>query len=352
MLIISILAAAIIPAVVSQMDAAARTKEAKDLSAFADALQASILRTGYIPTATDWAAAIANEEANAASNVSTNQRRFARAYLINTNLSLARPGDSRLPYQQGTNGIARPINATLMIVGSTRGHLPMASGAPSAAAFTELWNTPAGQKPATWTTYRGSGDDLLVQRINLEPLFCRLILHNLSTNGQPHFQINAATAVPLTNSFARESYYLKGTVVGLFSNNTILQVREILRDDTHRVFDGTFWRDQLLQGSVSTAAATSSGIASQFLAASPPYGNDAWERGHHHYKGKGNTSPAGVAAMLYGYMFAYTAWSSQSPCFGYDDSSDDGKGEKSSHRNMMDKVFDEFEHGANLFDKR
>lgn len=352
MLIISILAAAIIPAVLSQLDAAARTKEAKDLNAFAAALQASILRTGYIPTATDWAAAVADEVANAPSNVSTNQRHFARAYLINPALSLAGTG---LPYQQGTNGTARPANATLMIVGSTRGNLPLVSGA---TAFTELWNTAPGQKPATWTTYRGNGDDLLVQRINLEPLFCRLILHNLATNGQPRFKINAnSNGVALAvNASARVSYYLKGTVVGLFDPNanpssaTNLQVREILRDDTHRVFDGTYWRDQLLQGSVSTTASNSSGIASQFLAADPPH--DVHDNDHHHYEGKGNVTPAGVAAMLYGYMFAYTAWSSQSPCFGYDDSTDDGKGEKSSHRNMMDKVFDEFEHGAKLFDSR
>ena len=334
MLIIAVLAAAIIPAVLSQLDAAARTKEAKDLSALAAALQTSVLRHQQIPDHTGWAAAAADEVANAPNNVSTNQRHFARAYLINPALSLAGTG---LPFTQTTNGTARPANATLMIVGSTRGNLPLVSGAPSAAAFTELWTNAPGQKPTTWTTYSGNGDDLQVQRINLEPLFCRLILHNLAANGQPRFQISSNALVTLTtNSPARVSYYLKGTVFGLFDTNANLQAREILSGDTYRVFDGSFWRDELIQGRPSVAAASTSGFASQFLAALPPSPAPKWD-----------ATPKGVATMFYTYMFAYSAWASETPCFRYDGN---GNNKKCPEHNLMDQALDNFKKGGNLLD--
>lgn len=333
MLIIAILAAAIIPAVVSQMDAAARTKEAKDLSAFANALQSSILRNQRIPGSSDWAVAVADEAANAPGNVSTNGRRFARSFLINPGLSLAGAG---LPYLQTANGSAnRPANATLMIVGSTRGHLPLTSGSPSADAYAELWNTPAGQKPASWTTYPGTGDDLIVQRINLEPLFCRLILHNLGTNSQPRFQIGTnALGTLTTNSPTRVSYFLKGTVFGLFAPDSSLLGREILAGDTYRVFDQNYtcWRDQIAQGRVSTAVANSRSYASQFLVS--PFRATQW-----------GATPQGVATMFYTYMFAYNSWANETPCFRYEGKGNNGK---CPQQNLIQQALDNFSKGGNL----
>ncbi len=341
LLIISLLAAAIIPAMMRQLDAAARTKEAKDLSTLAASLQTSILRQQQIPDAAGWVAAVASELAAAPNTISTNQRRFARAYLINPNLSLARSGATNLPYLQGSAGVARPANATVILVGSTRGHLPVASGVLSSADFTELWNTPTGQRPGSWTSYAGSAEDLIVQRVNLEPLFYRFILDNLATNGQPSFQIGTNALVALSpNNPARVSYYLDGTVVGLYDTNASpnLLAREILRADTYRVFDETCncWREEMLKGRSSNLARDLGRISGDFLSAPSP-GN------------KWDATPKGTATIYYSFMFAYSAWASETPCFRYDGN---GNSKFAPQQIAIDGALDAFKKSGNLMDAK
>ena len=335
LLIISLLAAAIIPAMMRQLDAAARTKEAKDLSTLAASLQTSILRQQQIPDAAGWVAAVASELAAAPNTISTNQRRFARAYLINPAFSVAGAG---LPYSQTATGSTnRPTNATVMLVGSTRGHLPVLSS----ANFTELWNTPTGQRPGSWTNYSGNAEDLLVQRVNLQPLFHRLILDNLATNGQPRFQIGASALVALSpNNPARVSYYLDGTVLGLHDTNASpnLLAREILRADTYRVFDETCncWREEMLKGRSSNLARDLGRISGDFLSAPSP-GN------------KWDATPKGTATIYYSFMFAYSAWASETPCFRYDGN---GNSKFAPQQIAIDGALDAFKKSGNLMDPK
>lgn len=315
MAILAILAAALVPSLMRQMDTAARIKEAKDLSALADGLQASILRNQQVPDAAGWAAMVAEELAHAANNVATNQRRFARAYLINPNLSLARPGATGLPYVQGTNGVARPVNATLMLVGSTRGVLPLSSGTPTAAEYAALWNTPQGQKPTTslWDDYTSSGEDLLVQRVNLEPLFCRLILTNPTTNTPPRFSIDTSSPITLTTNLTPWiRYYLTGTTFGLFDTNANLVGREVLQADTYRVFDGTAWRDSLLQGATAASGGTRT-LQDLFINSPAPTPNPKWYG-----------TPRGVASIFQSFMYSYSSWANQNPCFSYGGAGNNG----------------------------
>src|SRR5438477_10985756 len=59
--VIAILAAALAPSFVRQMDKSASDQESAGLKAFGDALQKSIMRSRYIPSDADWAAAVATE---------------------------------------------------------------------------------------------------------------------------------------------------------------------------------------------------------------------------------------------------------------------------------------------------
>src|SRR5206468_12164910 len=126
--------------------------------------------------------------------VLTNGRRFARAFLVDTNLVIG----GGLPYTQGTNGTARPISARMIIVSSLARALPIASGVPSATDFGNIWNAaentvPAGSPFAGW---QGTGEDLRIKKLNLEPLFYQLILvnHSSDTNNVPRYSIDNSSA--------------------------------------------------------------------------------------------------------------------------------------------------------------
>src|SRR5439155_2094796 len=123
-----------------RMDRAAWTAETANLNNIADSLTQYVLRTKTIPsytnsaTITNWASAVANQMSLPVSAVLTNGRRYARAFLIDTNLTV---NGARLPYRQTTNGATSVTSARLMIVSSLARALPasVTSGVPSATDF-------------------------------------------------------------------------------------------------------------------------------------------------------------------------------------------------------------------------
>src|SRR5437867_7195065 len=89
--VMAILAAVLVPSLIRQMDRIAGEQESAALKSFGDALQQSILRKRYIPSASDWATNIAAELGADVANVNTNQaRRQPRFFLIDPAL---RTGD-------------------------------------------------------------------------------------------------------------------------------------------------------------------------------------------------------------------------------------------------------------------
>src|SRR5205823_4318831 len=80
--VMAILAAVMVPALIRQMDRIAGEQESAALKSFGDALQQSILRKCYIPSATDWATNIATELGVEVANATTNARRQPRFFLI------------------------------------------------------------------------------------------------------------------------------------------------------------------------------------------------------------------------------------------------------------------------------
>lgn len=299
--VIAILATAVVPPVMKQMDDAARTKEMADQSAMAAALKSHVLRAKSIPDATTWAAVISDEAMMPMAAITNTPRGYARAFLIDTNGWL---GTVTLPYNQTTNGTATaPASARMMIVATLGRALPLTSGQPPAATFNDIWNTPQGAKPSTWTTWAGNGGDLLIQRINLAPLFHRLILVNSDVGGIGGFAIDgsAPLAVPVGGS-GWDAYYLEGTVFGLYDTNTALMVRAALESDTSCVFESGVWRDGIQSG-VRTAPQDIVANASQFLS-SPAFPRPA-----------PGADPASLASLMYSFMSTYNQWATESPPF-------------------------------------
>src|SRR6185369_9462162 len=79
--VIAILVAVIAPSVIRRMDRAAWTRETLDLNSIADSLTQSIVRTKIVP-GTNMPTAIAAQMSLPVSAITTNSRRFARAFLI------------------------------------------------------------------------------------------------------------------------------------------------------------------------------------------------------------------------------------------------------------------------------
>src|SRR5437016_4436091 len=106
--VIAILAAVAVPALIRQMDRIAGEQESAALKSLGDALQQSILRKRYIPSASDWATNIAAELGADVANVNTNQaRRQRRFFLIDPALSTGN-NSSGLPYNQ-TNWVSGSV---------------------------------------------------------------------------------------------------------------------------------------------------------------------------------------------------------------------------------------------------
>src|SRR5213592_2232841 len=114
--VIAILAAALAPSFVRQMDKTAGDQESAALKSFGDALQSSIMRSRYIPSATDWASRVATELGVDTTAVTDSPRRQPRFFLIDPNLTIAGAG---LPYTQTNAGSAsKPVSPRVMILSS------------------------------------------------------------------------------------------------------------------------------------------------------------------------------------------------------------------------------------------
>lgn len=307
--IIAILAAAIVPRVVKRIDLAAYDAESTSLNSMSSALLQYVTRSNTIPNSNTWAQAISSELGLSQGNVLTTPRKWSRAYVIDAGGWLPYALASG-PWSQTLAGtVATPTNARVMLIATLSQDLPVTSGAPlSAANFQNIWSTPPLTKPSTWGGWAGKGEDLVIQHINLQPLFHRVILVN-GTGGQGQFSINnssPATVVP-AGADGVDSFYIDGTLLGLHNTNSVMVAQEVVRADVSRVFEYGVWRDQINLG-VTTFSTSFSGIgalAAQFFtnSASP---STSWGQ-----------TPAGIMEMMSSYMDGYNAWAGMAPCFSY-----------------------------------
>src|SRR6266567_4153921 len=139
--VIAILATALVPALIRQMDRIAGEQESAALKSFSDALQSSIMRltpahptSRYIPSDTDWASTVATELGVDIASVTNSPRRQPRFFLIDPALRIGN-NSSGLPYNQ-TNWVAgsvdtntagvvvAPLSPRLMILSSIGRALP------------------------------------------------------------------------------------------------------------------------------------------------------------------------------------------------------------------------------------
>jgi type II secretory pathway pseudopilin PulG len=241
--LLAILATLLTPALIQSMDQAAKARDASELKSIADAFQSAIRRHAQIPAPVDMPAFIAAEMGVAPSQVITNSRNVRRLFLTDPQLSI--PGG--LAYDQSKN----PIGINII---SSANHLrllifsSLSAPIPSGIDFDTAWATPDSTTPADWISWPGEPTDLTIQRLDLTPLFHRLIL-NPAAGTTPSFSIEndgVPSVPPITVTAIHDSWYLDKTVLRLFYATGGLEFKAVISDDASYFYDSTtFWMGSL-----------------------------------------------------------------------------------------------------------
>ncbi len=301
LVILAVLAGFLVPVMLRHLDRVASRQEIHALQTLSDALQQGICRTRHIPNQADWPAFIATQAGLDLGAVTNNVRKHPRVFLLDP----SRWFSANMSYTQTSIGTPDyPANARVMLVSSLGKDLPLTSGMPLDADFQALWDTPPGTVPNTgaWAGWKGDPDDVKIQRVNLSPLFVRLVLstYTSATNGQYAIEPSSTNLVPSGNGLA--GYFLKGSVLRLFSGppGTRLDSSQVLNEDTSFVYEGGTWK-RSIQGRITLGVGDVSGIVAAFLASTPNLNAQ-----------HGTNQQALVVQTMADYMGNYNAWAATS----------------------------------------
>ncbi len=279
--VIALLAVAVTASVIRRVDQAALTRERADLNTIAEAYTQSSVRNKTIPgtNANSWAASVASQISMPTIRITTNSRNFSRVFLVDPALSI---NGSGLGYIQTSNGTTKPLNARVLIASSL-------DGVPS-ASFSNFWNL-------------AENDNVLVKKLDVGPLFHRLILIDHDTANAALFSIDATnTMVVPPGGVGWDKYYLDGTEVGLHGSDGSVQTRYTLKRSISFVFEDGAWRGAVEGGQTFNETAT------EFLNKATLFFNSPVNSGVNQ-----GASQYSVIMTMYTFMFDYTLWANE--CF-------------------------------------
>jgi type II secretory pathway pseudopilin PulG len=289
--VVAILASVLVPVVIRQIDRAAWTQEVANLGAISNAIVLQVVRNKQVSATTAWPTDTAGWLNMSPASIATNPRGYSRAFLIDP---AGWFGLVSLPYSQTTNGTVITNTARMMIVSTIATALPVSPATPlSASQFNDIWITQDRAKPidsvgnSIWSSWNGRGEDVVIQRINLQPLFHRVILYNRDGVTDPaYFSIDKNGPVQVISN--RDAYYLDGSLLGIYNTSTLVST-EIINRDMSRVFETGSWIADIGAGPLSSSSSNFQDIATAFVASSP--------------------QAPGVADALTTFMNAYSSWS-------------------------------------------
>ncbi len=184
LMVLTLVAAVLVPLLINQNDLVARGKEEATLQAMGAGLQKYAMRTRSIPAATNLLALVGAEIGLSATEATATPRKDARVVLIDPNLHIGQYTGSGtisgglLPYTQTNSGSMKPLSPRIMIISCLGAALPstLVSGVATNTTFTNLWNTAPDKIPSLWS-WNGKGEDLKIQRINMEGWFAQVALN-------------------------------------------------------------------------------------------------------------------------------------------------------------------------------
>ena len=294
--IMAILVAVAVPPIIERMNLARVTKEMRDLPVLAAALNRHILRTKTIPNQ-DWAQVIATELAVPINQVTTSSSGTPRVFLVDPAIHIG-TDVGILPYTQTAQGSAEPpVRARVMLIACQGRSLPdfIPSGvATNSEIFDHIWDAPKETVPEGWPAdWEGKGEYLQIIRINLAPLFRRLLVSPLTEGAPAMISVDGSApfAVPAAGL---SSYYLEGTVIGLH-NDGQLESRDLLMSNRSYSYERGIWRGQLWEGKLEDATDLARGLDA-FLTAQP------------NPQASVNASQQKVIDAYYNYVLTYATW--------------------------------------------
>lgn len=293
MTVMSIMASVLMPSMIKQLHLAATEREDEDLHLISEALQEYILRTKQIPDEDSWIHAVAEELGWTEDKISANVARGPRVYLIDADLRIGNE-DSFLPFEQSEQGSIKPISPRLLIVSSLNPSkpLPVASGVVDSETFASLWNASAGEPPPTWDLWQGSGQDLRIVRLNLEPLFEHLILNNLSPQSSPYYAIDGGESISVPAE-GINAYFLKGTHLSLRTSADVVDCDQLLLRSNALCYSDGSWQTRISSSTPGNEAYFATNLLSG--AAVNPMATPG-------------SSTADVIDAMTSYMDAYVEW--------------------------------------------
>jgi len=249
--------------------------------------------------------------------VRTNDRRLARAFLIDPTFRLQRSGESQSapPYTQNAGGsIINPntpptYNPRFMILSSISQPLPVASGVNN--DFNTIWDTEEGRVPpySAWNNYQ-NGEDLKIQRIHLGDLFLQLALNNPNGSGGGQYAIdgNSGSTIPIT------CFFLDSSMLELYDcTNTAPRYSEILHRSKSFSFISCSWQqgDDSVKRALERPGPLDLQLAANaFLTLT---NNNPWRDGWPSQNSTNKVLPINIYEAMTNYMSRYIGWRTANP---------------------------------------
>lgn len=158
--IITILAGVIAPNALRSIERAAVRAETQNLEEIGDQVKLYLRDQGTLPTSSNWTNVLAVYSELSPGELALNRRQNARVFLLDP---AAFPAERAILLSNMRSGLALPSSGNIN----------------SAARFHDLWNTAEGTLPSpgswngwkNWTKIANSQDFLVMERINLLPVY-------------------------------------------------------------------------------------------------------------------------------------------------------------------------------------
>jgi type II secretory pathway pseudopilin PulG len=314
--VLSILVAVLLPALLKSIDKSVSDKEKATMATLGDAFQRYVLTTRTVPDQTTWYSAIAATLGVGTNDILYNVRQQSRTqprvFLIDPSLSLGQ--GSGLPYTQSSyvtntsNWPQIPVNPRVMVVSTLGSALPssVASGVYTSGHpeyFSNLWAAADGTVPSDtpWTGWTGNSADVIVQRINLAPLFVHLLLGTYASSPLGAYTLDNNPISPVAVGTA-DGYFIQGSVLGLYTNSTGISTQQILTRSTSFLYDHNVWRGSISGSVLGPGVMNIGDVVMQFLN-SPNNVNAA--------NPAGNAQQQSVVNNMLSYMSNYNVWAYQ-----------------------------------------
>lgn len=158
--IMAILAGVLAPNAIRAIDRAAVLTERQSLRSLGEELKLYLRDQGTLPTTSNWTTELATYADLNPTDLATNPRGMARRFLLD-------PAASPVPRVLFLSSLRNGLN------------LPTSGNINTASEFDAIWNTADGQIPPTsswsgwnaWAAVGGSADFLVIERVNLKPVY-------------------------------------------------------------------------------------------------------------------------------------------------------------------------------------